>query len=64
MQVTWTQKVFNLILMCKMALLVCIDVTILQPRVRTATEYMQNFVLVLFCVSQIKLIFLAYSVSM
>lgn len=32
-------------------LLVCIDATFLQPMVRTVTEYMQNFVLALFCVS-------------
>lgn len=50
MQVTWTLEVFNLILNCTEApLLVCTGVTFLQPMVRTATEYMQNFVL--FCVS-------------
>lgn len=32
-------------------LLVCTDVTFLQLMVRTSTEYTQDFVLVLFCVS-------------
>lgn len=32
-------------------LLVCTDITFLQPKVRTVTEYMHDFVLVLFHVA-------------
>lgn len=51
-KLSWTLKVFNSILKCTMpVLLVCTGVTFLQPVVRTATECMQNVVLVLFCAS-------------